>query len=121
MSTTRHIYNSSGGIWTFQNLGTNPNGNYGNVWFSGGGTGTAQNGPWVLQPNQTAEIDYTTTAGSTAGNWQITDANNNSNIFNYQNDLNLSTPPYIQHSGNTGPANLNEPANGDISMVGNTW
>lgn len=115
----RHIYNHSNQPWTFQvNFNVGPN--HGNVYFSGDGSGTAQNGPWVVPPQGTAAIQYTSTGGKSAGTLVITDHTGSAQLFNY--GVNTTTEGgSISHSGNTGAANLNDPANCDITMGQDQW
>jgi hypothetical protein len=116
----RHIYNNSNQPWTF----TIANNRSGNVNFSGAGSGQAENGPWVIPPNSVAAIEYTTDENCIKGQWQITDFQGQSKSFAYDNDQ-FPSPcygdPTIKHSGNTGAANLNDPAGADISMGQDQW
>ena len=125
--TDRHIYNQSDASWTFEIVTDGSAGNqFGNVWFSGDGSGQSQNGPWILPPNSTAQIQYTSDGGVIKGAWKITDQLGQSRIFDYSNDQNFPVPPtgnspYISHDGNTGAVSVNDPADADLSVGSSNW
>jgi len=115
LSCYRHIYNTSGGAWTFS--ATN---NYGNLWFPTNlQSCTPKNGPCVVPPGTTIQIQYTQQAGYSSGNITITDQTGASNSFGYSNSI--YDCPRIQHSGSTGAVSVNDPANGDMNAWANTW
>ena len=116
-SSNRHIYNNSDQSWTFLK---GPGDNHGNIWFSGDGSGAAENGPWVVPPHSTASIQYTSEDGLINGNWKIVDHLGVDKSFWYHNIIE-SDDVYITHDGNTGAVSLNDPANGDLAVGGSNW
>jgi hypothetical protein len=108
----RHIYNQSQQPWTIQV--TYNNGNDGNVYFSGDGSGTSENGPWVVPAQGTTGTQFTTTGGQSAGTFVITDHTGSAQPYDFDNG-------YITHPGATGSVLLNDPAGCDMTITGDQW
>jgi hypothetical protein len=65
-------------------------------------------------------IQYTYTSNHSDGNFAVVDQIGQNRSWSYGNKI-LGACPYIDHSGSTGPMNLNDPDNGDISFGGCTF
>jgi len=120
-SCYRQIYNNSSCAWTFMQ---DPNDVHqtGNMYF-GNGTQpncTQLNGPCVIPASSTVSLQYTYTAATTKGTMKVTDSAGNNKTFSYLSN-NPGTCPYIRHSGNTGGASVNEPADGDYTIHQCNW
>jgi hypothetical protein len=122
MSCYSQIKNNSSCPWT-----VSAQSSHGNVWFGGvscvAETKKAQtlcnpeNGPCLLEPTCSVNIQYTYTSGESNGNLTVVDQNGGTDSWRYHNIL-LGSCPYIEHSGSTGPVYLNDPDNGDITFGG---
>ena len=110
----RHIYNQSNQPWTFS---VNPNA--GNVYFTGDTPfpSNSENGPWTVPAQGTAAMQFTTSDDESVGQFTIMDHLGAYQQFDYGNDGNEA----FAHDGDTGPANLNDPVNCDITMGGDQW
>ena len=105
----------------------------GNVWFrivscdkadeAAAGECIGENGPCTVGPTCIASIQYTYTAGVSSGDWYVTDRKQRTGKWHYVGQTNPISDecPKIQHDGSTGPINLNDPADGDITFSGCDW
>ena len=147
-SCVRHIYNKSSCPWRVQ-VSQNFDPSYGNVYFAMGnctqaqppgpnsqvqqnvpkelsaspGGCTSQNGPCTVPAFCTVAMQFTYTGNRTAGNLILTDGAGKGQAFVYDTkaDGTLEQCPYLRHSGNTGGASLNDPANDDVSIGQCNW
>lgn len=113
------ITNTSDQNWTLaqdQNSSS-----HGNIYFSNGGSGTAENGPWVLPPNTTCDIQYTSTAGKISGNWAITDHLGQTQLLSYSNDFPIFSDPRIAPCSDPGVVMTDYPQNGGMQIQGADW
>jgi hypothetical protein len=122
-SCYRNIVNNSQCPWT-----VSVDSRRGNVWFGGVtcnqksaekavASCNPENGPCLLQPTCSVPIQYTYTASVSSGTFTVTDQNGGTDNWNYLNEY-TGYCPYISHSGSTGPVDLNDPADGDITFGG---
>ncbi|MCB2377277.1 hypothetical protein LGH70_06765 [Hymenobacter sp. BT635] len=109
----RNIYNQSQQPWTFT-VTYDEGGNSGNVYFSGAGTGTAENGPWVVPANADTQTQFTTTDGKSDGTFLIADHTGQTRQFDFSGGS-------IAHNGDTGPVSLNTPADCDMTITADQW
>ena len=66
-------------------------------------------------------MEFTYNGGRLNGKMLITDAHSTEKKFDYDTDSKFNECPYIHHSGNTGGASVNDPANGDITIHNCSW
>lgn len=123
-SCERHIYNKSSCPWSFQQSPSDVH-QVGNMYFGNGTLPncTQLNGPCIIQPGATVTLEYTYTAGRTAGTMLIIDrrgAKDGSKSFGYRTN-NYNECPYVVHSGGTGGVSVNEPADGDYTIDKCEW
>lgn len=123
-SCTRHLTNASNGSWYFSASGLSGN----NVLFiplnaaakKTGHRSRPRGASQSIQPYGQYEIIYTSNfLGRISGSWTITDQNQTSKSFQYNNYINDC--PSIDHEGSTGSVSVNDPANGDLLIGGQTW
>lgn len=103
----RHIYNNTTLTWNFDFYATNGNVHAPNQTMN----------HIILKPQTSVEIEYTNDSlGNIGGNVKITNSNQSYNqVFGYGTKFPRDPCPYIQHSGNTGAVNVNDPADGDFT------
>lgn len=82
--------------------------------------GTERNGPFGIGGKCTLAIQYTTTKGHCTGYWELTDAHGQAKRFSFS-DVVVDGNIKIHPGGNTGPIQFNEPADGDITISGDSW
>lgn len=145
-SCVRHIYNKSSCAWR-ATFSQNVDPNYGNVYFAPGTCTQSSDPNTQVQPNVTKElsalpsgcntengpctipaycsvqIQFTYTSNRAAGSLSLQDsaASSRSFIYDTKADGTLEQCPYLRHSGNTGGASVNDPANGDVSIGQCKW
>jgi|ERR1051325_3786803 hypothetical protein len=132
-SCVRHFVNRAGSCsWTVKARAER-----GNVYFKhasciqgrrpvvqggkGGVDCVERNGPCVVPAYCVITMEFTYNKGRTNGSLDITDANNKTHSFNYDTSRGVNQCPYIFHSGNTGGASVNDPANGDVQAWQCSW
>lgn len=87
----------------------------------GGKCNPAWSGTCVVPVHCTIQMEFTYTAGRTTGNLEITDGGGKMKSFFYDTTKGLNQCPYIAHSGSTGGASVNDPANGDVASGQCNW
>lgn len=132
-SCIRYVTNYNEGACPWTVRADDRGGQDGNVWFEivscargremAAAACATKNGPCTIQPTCVASMHYTYSSGVSSGTFQITDRMGRTGSWRYsgQNNPISDNCPRIQHSGSTGPMNLNDPRDGDISFTGCDW
>lgn len=109
------IQNNSNQPWTFR-FSTY----YGNVYFSGG-VSCPVNGPCVIPPHTTANIEYTHTGGYETGRIYVSDNANWEEKLPYKNTLIWERCPHIDNYDSSDSISRNEPGNGSLTIIKDFW